>query len=981
MQSLFFWRSWSHEYRILWYILSALFLASLILVWIYYFNDANGIIEWEKIQEQKIIETTVHNFKIGPFTLSVPGESYVIFEYFGGGDVTHNQLASYIFLIVIVLAALVLLTIITTLQRFWFFAGMSLFIIFIVSLRLDVLHLFGSLGSTTPIAVILVYTLISYYFKSFNQTASFTLRLLTFLAVTTILSFIIIFFSTIAFPVLHLAVTAYTAGLILSVLFIITVAHEIPAAFVYITNQGGIGSTKHFLIISAIYIINIIITCCHEMGVIHWNFIYINLYLLLTLSAILGIWGFKLREPQYENIFSFYPFGAFFIIAMASICFATCAQLLGNANDAALKIIRDIIIFCHTGFGIIFLTYFISNFLVMMSTGAQVQRILYKPNRMPYFTFRLAGLIASLAFVFYSNWREYVYHGLAGFYNYAADLYELQGNETFARSFYEQSGSQGFANNRANYALGKIKSSRLDIAGAHRNYELANTKRPTEFSLTNESNLYFWTKAYFDGIKSLKKAEIKMPSSAKIKNNLGYAYAQIHSLDSASYYFNVARDNNQVKTSAETNFLAMITAEYIPVNTDSVVRIFNTTSSSTLSNALAAATLFNQNINIEKKPDEKILDLYSATFLNNYIIRNAKTLDTTFIENAFRIATDSVNFSYSEALKASLANAYYHTGNVTKAIDILSTLSYQSQAYEGKYNYIMGLWALEQGNPQVASSYFSQAETADYKHAKFYNAIALTEAQKVNEAIIAWNVVQETEEPAIQSLATQLKRILTYTPTEALALTDNEKYQFCRYRVGLRDTVLFKKLANSFTNPNYKAQALLDIAQRFYNADQLPEAIRYLTETSGIQLTDKRLFDEIRHLELRMLASKGDIRTLARQINKDVQFDQAHQLHKLLYTSLLAETNGDTTTAANNYEVLGKYNPFFEEGILAAANFYRSQDAKTHRAYDLLVEAIYKNPNSIRLLKAYAGEAARQGFDEYAASAAQRLYELQRALY
>jgi hypothetical protein len=101
--------------------------------------------------------------------------------------------------------------------------------------------------------------------------------------------------------------------------------------------------------------------------------------------------------------------------------------------------------------------------------------------------------------------------------------------------------------------------------------------------------------------------------------------------------------------------------------------------------------------------------------LNNYIIKYATTLDTTFIQEAYRIAADSINEDYSEALKSSLAFAYYHRGNVTKALEILGELAYVSQSYQGKFNYIMGLWALEQGNPDLASSYFTFSDTYVYK--------------------------------------------------------------------------------------------------------------------------------------------------------------------------------------------------------------------------------------------------------------------------
>ena len=53
----------------------------------------------------------------------------------------------------------------------------------------------------------------------------------------------------------------------------------------------------------------------------------------------------------------------------------------------------------------------------------------------------------------------------------------------------------------------------------------------------------------------------------------------------------------------------------------------------------------------------------------------------------------------------------------------------------------MGLWALEQGNPDLASSYFTYSDTYTYKDAKFYNAIALSEAGRKEEALVTWDTV------------------------------------------------------------------------------------------------------------------------------------------------------------------------------------------------------------------------------------------------
>lgn len=946
-------------------------------MWYAWFTGADGITEWHTLQEQKTVESPIHSFRLGPFVLTVPGESYIIFEYFSGSMVEHNAPASLFFLFVLVASVLVLLTVITTLKRFWYTVGMGIFIVFVVSLRFEVLLLFGTNSMIVPVGVLILFVGTSYYFKSFRPDISFNKRLLCFSLLALIVAILIYFFAEAQFPGLHLTVTAYTAALVLSVIFIIMVAHEIPAAFVYLT-QSTSKTLQHFLLISVIYLLNLLITCFHEMGVIDWNFLYINLYLLLTLSALVGIWGFRQQEPQYEHIIFFMPFGAFFYLAMAAICFAFTGQLLANANDVALKIIRDIIIFSHTGFGIIFLTYIFSNFMVMMADNLPIHKVLYKPNRMPYFTFRLAGIITMLAFVFYSNWREYVYHGLAGFYNYIADLYRLQDNNEYAQAFYERSRDYAFQNNRANYALGVMKSARLNFEQAHYNYQLANSKRPTEFSLINDGNLYFRTGDWSEAIRNLRKAEKVKPHSGFILNNLGFAYSKIHALDSSIHYLNLAREEKQTQTTAETNFFAVATSEYLPVKADSVLRLFNSQSPATIGNALALATFFKQPFSNEPPPlTEKPLDLHTATWLNNYIMYNARDLDTDFINRAIRIASDSVNFDFSEALKASLAYAYYYSGNVTKALEILAGLTYTTLEYKGKYNYIMGLWALDQGQPDIASSYFSHAETAHYKNAPFYNAISLTEARRIDEAIVAWEALKQQGGEDEKAMADRILRILTLTPAQAMIADDADKYYFSRYHIGIRDTTFFKRLTLTFSNSNYKAQALLDMSRKLLRSGHTRAAVSFFQQINGLELTDKKLYDDVHQFELLLLASLGDGETLAQRIGKVREFEQARTPEAKLYTAMIFLSKGKTELAQKNFEEVGTQNPYFEEGVLAASSFFREHAPESMKAYNILVEAIQVNPTSLRLLKAYADEAARMGFDEYAQSARQRVAALE----
>lgn len=970
MQTRWFWKNWSIDYRVIWYGLIALFVASILFLWAGYIQGPDAVTDWMVFHQQETRESVSHAFSLGNFEISIPIESYLTFSYFNGSVIHPNVNASIFFLIGLVLCTVLLLTLITTLERFWYFASMALFILFMVSMRLEVLRLFELPGRVIPIVIISVFALVSFYFNSLRPTTFFITRLLTFSILTILLALGIYFFAGVEYPFLHMAVTGYMPGLILSVIFILMIAHEIPASFVYVTSSGTATSKslRHFFIISVVYMVNLVLAYMHEKKLIDWDFIYINFFLLLTLSALLGIWGFRHRENLYDNILPFNPSGAYLIVALGCVTFLTGGLLLGNHNDPAVKIIRDVIIFSHIGYGGIFLIYIISNFMLMMAENLNAWKVLYKPSRMPYFTFRFAGLIATLAFVFYSNWKEYAYHAMSGFYNHLGDLYELMDKQTIAEAYYQQGRSYGFQNNRSNYTLAQLEVGKNNLKKAYNHYNLANGIRPTEYSLANEGNLFLAERRTFESVASFTNALQKFPGSGPLENNLGFAYSKIHKLDSALFYFDAARNNTVSKETAEANVIALIGKEYLPVQSDSLLLQFKATSLLTIGNALAVASLQQQSFNHKIDPlAQKELDIASATLLNNYLAHNLKTLDTVTLQRAEEIIADSINADYQEALKATLAQAYYHQNNVSKAFSIMGELGYLSEIMQGKFNYIAGLWALEQGSPELAITSFNFAVQHNYKEARLYNVLALAEAQQFSEALEEADSLILHANTNIREIGKQLKKILNPS-VDVASFNDLEKYQFCRYRVSVKDTLLFERIVQSFGDNAYKATVLAEMAERQLDFNSVIKAVDYLNQAMSLTISDVNLANKLNHTKLKLLAALGELDQLEEEISA-VTFSRKQSLEKLLYESLLHERNGDVAKARAGFSLLAHYNPFFEEGIIAAARFFSNQEPDEFTAYSILAEAVQINTTSYRLWMAYTKEASRMGFDNYAAVA------------
>lgn len=977
MKNRWFWKSWPSTYWRHWLALSSVFISCLFFMWYYHIKGTDSVIQWERFQEKETIETTLHEFQSGPFHLSVPADVQILFEYFQGGRLTPNVFISYIFVFVLAFAFVYCITIFSALERFWYFASMALVILFLAGMRLDVLFVFGIQDQWFVIGVMALYIGTSFYFNAFKSSTPFWIRFVVFSLFTLILALIIQFYAEVELPFLYLSVTGYIPAIILTVLFSIMVAHEIPAGFLFLTTQSqSAKGLRHFLIVMLIYLINIALIYAHEARLIHWNILYIDIYLLFTTTTIVGIWGWKHREVLYEKVMPFFPFGAYFYVVMASIAFMTIAFLKGTGNDAPIKALSDIIVFTHLGFGIVFVLYVFSNFLGVIGNDLSAWKVVYKPNRMPYETFRLGGIIIVLGLVFYNNWREYVYDSFAGFWNSMGDLYvELDKND-IAQLYYEQGRTYGYANHHSNYAKAYQYAGDFQWKLSHEYYDRAKVRRPTAFVFANDANVYNWEKNTFGAIESLRSAMLRMPDVPQLQNNLGFLYGKVHALDSSLYWLREARSNTETRALAETNFVGVAAQELLPIPPDSLAALFDINNPGVAANALALAAITHTNFKSDAHPfNNTKLNLHTASLLNNFLINKVYTITDEQLELAEKIARDSVNAGFSEMLRASIAHAYYLQGNVSRGIQLMNELSYISDANKGKFNYCIGLWLLEQQNPEGAIIAFSYAHHYNFKNATLYLAMAETENLNIPEATVLWDTLSLYGNTDEKRLANSFKPVLSMSFQQAMQAKDPIKYQFCRYRLSSKDTVLFNVLSASMLDVNYKAQSLMEMAIRQFEADRISQANTLLEQASTLSVSDAQLKQQLLFSRLQVKAALGELDELAALV-KDIEFPIERKLDKIYYEALLNEAGGDQEKAAKAFRYLEVANPFYEEGIIASAQYAKLHSKEPMKAYTILAEAIQLNKSSVRLWKAYLGEALSMGFDDYAKNAREELRRL-----
>lgn len=978
MQSLQFWKSWAKVYQRIGLIVGITFTLSLAFLWFAWFKAPAPVLEWMHIQEQELVQIPVHTFQQGLFELTVSGDSYLIFERLLGDTLKPNPTAGYLFLTVLVMSMIVLLTIITTLGRFYYLLGMGLFILFIVGFRMEIIQMFGLSNKVFTIIVLILYVIPTFYFQFFRSSTSFLIRLSVFTAITLLIGVVIINFATVRFPLLHLSVTGITAAFVISVVFIFTVAHEILASFIYVasqsTKQGK--SLNHFLIISAIYMINLALAYAHKIGMINWDFMYINFYLLLTISGLLGIWGFHHRQPQYENIMPADPFGVYFFLSLGAICYATIGYFIGTANDSALAAMNDIIIYGHLGYGIIFITYVISNFFAVLAENLPAYKVLYKPNYMPYFTFRFGGLIATLAFVFYNTWQVPVQNAFSAYHNAAGDLYQTLGNSHYAEAFYQQAGVYGFLNHHSNYAIANIEGRKFNSIKERNYYDRASQRRPTEYSVLNLSQTFQRDGQWLDAMLALREGNRKIIDSGPVQNSLGLVYSKLNLVDSALFFLQKAMDHKITRAAAQTNFVGVAAKNNLNVPADSLLKLLTSDNLGTKSNALAFANLQNTKIDLEiDLKSDTVLNLFSASLIINYFLNHLGDLDTTTINQAIELAKKPINDDYREAVLYTTALACYAEGQVGKAFSLLEEVAILSSD-QSKYNLILTLWALDQNAGQDAQAFSQYVLNQPNGGVIPVVAIALTEAGRIGEALVQWDSLRRSPDSTHHRHAQQMINALAATENLVNQFTDEEKFLYAKYRIPLGDSSKFYSLINQITRDELKARAILSRSMSLFEKDELSAAIATFNKVKGLQLTDKKLYDQIIHFELDLMASQNDLRTLSGRINEQgIEFGQAWKNQQIYFKALLSESNNVHETAAL-YRWLAVANPYHEDAVISAAQYFKKNGSDRLDGYNILTDALHANPYSVKLLKAYSLEAAGLGFNEYAQSALERLRPL-----
>ena len=638
MKDLFFWRTWSATHRSTYLVLLTFFLIIVLYYTFAVLNGENNALEWNITSNAETIEVGIKKFQVGLFEFEFSADNYLINQFYQGSRLLITPVAAHIFLVIFCLCFAILLTIGTFLKRFWYLVAMTVGAAIFVNMRLEQLEVLGWIDNTTLLVVLGLLLPLSYYLHAFRTEWSFLKRLTYMIGCFAVFSIFILYFSQKSNPAYFLAHYNYTAPVVLTILFIFLVSHEIIFLILFLVSGSktdeGRGNLFHLIALAVIYLLNVGLVYLRNAFIIDWDIIYVNAFLLLIMSALIGIPGLRQRENRYEHIMSFNPLGGYFFLTLGIICFSTITFHTITVNDPVLETFEDAIVYSHIGFGIMFLLYILSNFVNLIGKGLAVYKVAYKEDNMPYFSANVAGLVIVAAFYYLSN-QAALQQAIAGYYNGLGSVYEFEGDDFLAEEYYKLGSIFGFNNHRSNYGIAEIAYRQDDRDKAIDRLKKATSKNPTEYAYINLANAQKTEFLYFDALFTLREALKRFPKSPHIKNNLALMYKNTNLLDSAVYYMESGADEGWGTRTNTTNIIEILARNKVTLPTDSLIEIYNETTHSPLkSNLLAYSNNTGYWLNAGEIPIEfdSSLDLHEFAQLYNHTFSQLKNSTPEEIE-------------------------------------------------------------------------------------------------------------------------------------------------------------------------------------------------------------------------------------------------------------------------------------------------------------------------------------------------------------
>lgn len=984
MKELFFWKNWHQSEKILYWIGLGLLFISILIYLVAYLGGTSWVLGWEN---QKLTETLMHSintYSLGIFELNVEGADFITLQQFQAAVPNLQTWVYPFYQIQISLAFVLILGILSGAKRLPYTLIMAVFGIYWANANLDLLGVWQADIDILLLLVLVAYFPLHYYFHAFNKNISPLWRTLIFLVITIIVNTIFFTQSNVEFPFAYLINYAAWIPIILSLIFITMVSHDIIWLFFQISfrsqpiQEGK--TTRPFVIMTMLYLPSLVLLYLKDINWIWFDIYYLDIPWYFVVSAVVGIWGFRKRSVLIQKLINFQPFGAFLYITLAIITFATLAHYHFTANDAISDLLRDVMLYSHIAFGIVFFAFILINVTPILYLAQPIHEVIYEKIVFPGNWARGMGFLL-LMVIFYQGVRVKVDQIQAGYLMGLGDTYLLHQDVEFAQNLYLRVADTDDRNFRGQYFLGNIFEAQEKFPEALAFTEKSLKRFPHPFTYQKISQLYLLIGNERYALRSLQNGLKRFPNSLELQNNIALFYAQQNELDSAQKYFeSVLQDRNyknvalaniqafqakQLNETGEISFMQdSINYDFQEVKNDLVIQA-NRLTLLTLMDSVSTDSL--QVLNLEKElTDEYIIYLYN--YSQNK--KRSTQVDSLLLETLQSIRTDSNNTVFAENILFTEAVYQYYQGNIREAITLMNIMPEMDT--NPFYPRLMGLWLMQLGAYDNAVEYFSKAIQLYDGKSILYRAIAYSEAGDFVKARNAWRRLAQV--PEEYDLKVQIDRVFRVLNDEVVLDDDQDRLNYIHYRKEELSDASLEEIYSEMANSNLKAFAGLEIVNLYLDNTQLENALTFWKKLPVVKPIEG-LSSEKNYTQLRLLVAQKKYDDIL-QILDDVFLEYPHSLKKNYFRAVALDNTGNKEEAEKYYLLTEKSSLFDADATLAIAEYYSAYRKDFQKAYDVLAIALQRNPNSTPMLKSYALQCLNLRVFHYGEDALERLKEL-----
>jgi hypothetical protein len=761
-----------------------------------YFTGDGATLPVQLVPHLAPVPLTLDSVAVGPVRLPLPVSGFITTLTHDVGGPYTQPLAAGLWLSVLAVAVAGWLAVVSMLRRPAFIAGTVPIIFLLTSLNADGLGIFSATKPYFLYVSLGVLGAAALGLQAYGERVRAAWRVLILSALVAGLVALLLAKTKLplAETALHLAAYATPASAALVAALVLWVGVENIRALLWFNTQAERPESRFgllpFVLTSGLYLA--------ALGLYFWNDGVLPLVgglrfdpLVLLLPAVLmGGLGLRERAPSYAG---WLPFAAarplyWLLVAAAS---AALGYALATANTPLLTAARG---FSGRALGLLgtaFLLYALVNFGTLIRQRLRVHRVVFEPRRLPFYTVYILGLAGLFLYELRNNW-PLLNLTQAGQYNQLGDLTRQQSEARpddlplalLAERYYAESGDVLDRFNRpaqlGRAALYRFRSQRQNELNALRRALL---RQPDEKVSLKLNALLTEPADFLDALDVLRQARRAAPYSFALASDAAQLFTRSALTDSVVYYFDKAERLKPGSYVGRTNQLGFLLSQNLLPAAQKLAA--DSKAKATEPGLLANKELVQLLAGSPAAPVAPVADnsLDAAGFAHLY----QKALLTVragqpgacrhLVSTLAQLAERPANEPYYEQLLFLQALLRHAAGQELAARQTLAPLTAGTTATAAYYQYVLGLWQLQQQQYATAADQLALATGHGATDARLPHAWALALAGQTDSAQAEYRRLAAASpvQPATAQLGQALRPPATLRPLAPTGLAGSKE--------------------------------------------------------------------------------------------------------------------------------------------------------------------------------------------------------------